>query len=119
MELKTEFGWIEINGKRFDFDVILYYDGTIYKREKEKSKKLVKENEHTPFSIFEVEDLFKKDVEVVYIGSGKKGKLPIKEDALEEIKKRVKEIIIDITPKILEKIKNDNKKWVALIHVTC
>ncbi len=117
MELKTDFGWVEVNGKRFDYDIILYYDGSIYKREKEKSK--VFKEIHTPFSIYEVEDLFKKDVEVVYIGTGQRGALPIKEDALNEIKKRVKEVIIDITPKILEKIKIDKRKWVALIHVTC
>lgn len=117
MDFKTEFGYVEINGKKFDYDIILYCDGSIFRREK--SKKLVKENEHTPFSIYEVEDLFKKEVEVVYIGTGQYGKLPVKDDVIEEIRKKVKEVIIDTTPKILEKIKNDKRRWVALIHVTC
>lgn len=119
MELKTSFGWVEIDGKRYDFDIILFWDGEIIKRNKEKSKKVKKSFEHTPFSKLEVEDLLKRDVEVVYIGTGQYGAMPVREDAIEEIKKKGVELIIDKTPKILEMIKNDKRKWVALIHVTC
>ena len=119
MELKTGFGWVEINGERYNYDVILFWDGEVLRRKKEKSEKVKKLFEHTPFSKFEVEDLFKKDVKVVYIGTGQYGAMPVREDAIEEIKKKGVELIIDKTPKILEKIKNDKRKWVALIHTTC
>ena len=38
--MKSEFGWIKVNGVVYEKDIILHADGTVTKREKKKSKDL-------------------------------------------------------------------------------
>ena len=48
--LESEFGWIRVNGEKYEKDIVIHSDGSITKREKKKSKDLKPDYGHTPLS---------------------------------------------------------------------
>jgi hypothetical protein len=117
MYVEAEFGWIKVNGVRYEKDIIIHTDGTVTKREKKKSKDLKPKYGHTPLSERELIFLENEKPDVVYIGTGHQGALPITPQAQEILEKY--ETIILPTPKAIERIDRDHRKLAALIHVTC
>jgi hypothetical protein len=115
--MKSEFGWIKINGYKYKKDVIIHSNGKITKREKKKSKDLKEKYGHTPLSERELDFLPEEKPEVVYIGIGHQSALPITPEALTILKEY--ETVILPTEEITEKIRQEKRKMVALIHVTC
>ncbi len=115
--IKSEFGWIKINGVKYEKDIILHADGTVTKREKKKSKDLKPLYGHTPLSEHELDFLSKEKPNVVYVGTGHQAALPITPEAMLILKKY--ETVILPTQEIIEKISQDHRKMVALIHITC
>ncbi len=115
--LKSEFGWIKVNGVMYENDIILHADGKVTKRKKKKSKDLKPLYGHTPLSEHELDFLSKEKPEVVYIGVGHQAALPITPEA-EGILKKYETVILP-TPEVAEKINQETRKMVALIHVTC
>ena len=79
--MKSEFGWIEIDKVRYEHDVIIHRDGSVTKRSKKKSKELKGTYGHTPLSDQELEVVKKEKPEIVYIGTGQYGDLPITPEA--------------------------------------
>lgn len=114
---KSEFGWIKVNGVKYEKDIVLHSDGTVTKRKKKKSKDLKPIYGHTPLSERELDFLSKEKPEVVYVGTGHEAALPITPEALLILKKY--ETVILPTNEIIEKIDHENRKMAALIHVTC
>ncbi|MGA3112597.1 MAG: hypothetical protein ABSE15_11335 [Candidatus Bathyarchaeia archaeon] len=115
--IKSKFGWINVNGEKYEKDIVIHSDGSITKREKKKSKDLKSEYGHTPLSERELEFLQKEQFEALYIGTGHEAALPITPDALQILKKYNATILP--TPELIEKIEEEQRKFVALIHVTC
>jgi hypothetical protein len=115
--MKSEFGWIEINHVRYEHDVIIHRDGSVTKRSKKKSKELKSSYGHTPLSDQELDVLKKEKPEIVYIGAGQYGDLPITPEAETELSRF--ETVIKPTPEILDMIKKEHRSFIAIIHVTC
>lgn len=115
--MKSKFGWIKVNGVKYEKDIILHIDGTITKRQKKKSKDLKANYGHTPLSERELDFLSQEKPEVIYIGTGHQAALSITPQALSILKKY--ETVILPTDEIIEKIDHEHRKMVALIHVTC
>jgi hypothetical protein len=115
--LKSEFGWIKVDGKKYDKDIILHTDGAITKREKKKSRDLKDMYGHTPLSERELDFLSLEKPEVVYIGIGHQSALPITPEAMSILKEY--ETVILPTQEATERINQEKRKMVALIHVTC
>ncbi len=115
--MKAKFGWIKVNGKKYEKDIIIHSDGSITKREKKKSKDLKTEYGHTPLSERELDFLSKEQFDALYIGIGHDSALPITPEAGEILKKY--NAIIASTPEIIDKIDNEKREFVAIIHVTC
>jgi hypothetical protein len=115
--MKSKFGWIKVNGIKYEKDIILHSDGSVTLREKKKSKDLKSTYGHTPLSERELDFLKKENPQVVYVGIGHQSALPITPEALSILNKY--ETVILPTNKITEKIKSEDRKMVALIHVTC
>ena len=115
--MKSEFGWIEIDQVRYDHDVIIHRDGSVTKRSKKKSKEMKSTYGHTPLSDQELEVVKKEKPEIVYIGTGQYGDLPITPEAERELSRF--ETIIWPTPEILDMLKKERRSFVAIIHVTC
>ena len=113
----SEFGWIEIDNIRYDFDVIIHTDGSVTRRSKKKSKDLKNTYGHTPLSEHELEFLKSEQPEKVYIGTGQYGDLPLTPGA-----KRVLSLFDTITrptPEILVILEKEQRSYIAIIHVTC
>ena len=115
--MKSEFGWIEIDQVRYEHDVIIHRDGSVTKRSKKKSKELKNTYGHTPLSDQELEVLKKEKPEIVYIGTGQYGDLPITPEAERELSRF--ETVIRPTPEILDMLKKERRSFIAIIHVTC
>jgi hypothetical protein len=115
--MKTKFGWVEIGNIRYDHDVIVHKDKSVEKRSKKKSKKLKNLYGHTPLADHELAFLKKEKPEVVYIGTGQYGDLPVTEEAKKILAKY--ETVIQPTPEVLELMEKEHRPYVALLHVTC
>jgi hypothetical protein len=117
ISVKSEFGWIKVNGDKYEKDVVIHSDGSVTKREKKKSKDLKPDYGHTPLSERELEFLPQEQFDALYVGTGHDAALPITPQALEILKKY--DAIILPTPEVIGKIVQERKRFVALIHVTC
>ncbi len=115
--LQSEFGWIRVNGEKYEKDIVIHSDGSITKREKKKSKDLKPDYGHTPLSERELQFLPREKFEALYIGTGHEAALPITPRAL-EILKGYGAMILP-TPQIIGEIEKERRKFVALIHITC
>ena len=115
--MKSKFGWVDVNGVKYENDIILHVDGSVTKRKKKKSKDLKQTYGHTPLSERELDFLSAEKPDIVYIGTGHYGALPITPEATLILKKY--ETVVLPTQEITEKINQERRKMVALIHVTC
>ncbi|MCD6485366.1 MAG: hypothetical protein J7L47_09700 [Candidatus Odinarchaeota archaeon] len=123
MKISTSFGEITINGKRYEYDVVVKKDGTVLKRPKEISAKK-KTTGHTPFTKEELEKILSDvgDVDIVVIGTGQSGALPIEEDVLLFLEQHGFSAFIATTPNAIfdfvELVKS-GKNAVGIFHITC
>lgn len=115
--MKTGFGWIEYDGVRYDHDIVIHTDRSITKRKKKLSKKRKEEFGHTPLSGEELADLLKEQPMVVYIGTGQYGDLPLTQDTVTLLAPF--SAIVEPTPEILHQIEVEQRKFAAVLHVTC
>jgi hypothetical protein len=96
----------------------VHVDGKVTKRKKKKSRDLKPlYGGHTPLSEKELHFLAEEKPKIVYVGIGYDSALPITDKA----KKILDEYgaVVLPTPEVLEKIEQEKKKFVAIIHVTC
>ena len=115
--MKAEFGWLIIDGVKYQKDVIIHSNGKITKREKKKSKDLKSIYGHTPLSERELDFLSEEKFEVLYVGIGHEAALPITPEA-KQILDKYNAVILP-TPEVIGKIEKGQRKFVAIIHVTC
>jgi Uncharacterized conserved protein len=113
----TGFGEVKLFGQKYSQDQIIHVDGTVTKRKKKQSKDLKPLYGHTPLSERELDFLADEKPEVVYVGLGYDGALPVTEEAKKTLSQY--QTIILKTPEIIEKISEEKRAYVAIIHVTC
>jgi len=113
----TGFGWIEIDGERYEHDVLIRLDGRI-KRRKKKLSKLVYGTSHV-ISRPEAEHVLEEGAAVLIIGTGQDGCVHLSPEASEYLKKHGCEVRLRPTPQALETWNGAPKDAVALFHVTC
>ncbi len=115
--MKTKFGWVTIDHVRYDHDVIVHKDKSIEKRSKKKSKKLKDQYGHTPLADHELAFLTKDTPEIVFIGTGQYGDLPLTNEAKNVLSGY--ETVIRTTPEVIELMEKEHRPYVAILHVTC
>lgn len=115
--MQTGFGWIEICGERYGHDIVIHRDHTVTKRKKKLSKPFKSAYGHTPLSDEELAFLKKEDPEVVYIGTGQYGDLPVTPEAQALLAGY--EVRVKPTPEILMDIAAETRQFTAVLHVTC
>jgi hypothetical protein len=115
--MQSEFGWIQIGEETFENDVIVHVDGTVTKRKKKLSKDLKAEYGHTPLSDQELEFLDEERPEVVIVGTGQFGDLPITPKAKKILSRYG--AVIQPTPQAINSMAAERRPFVAIIHVTC
>lgn len=115
--MRSEFGWVEIRGVKYDHDIIIHTDGSVSKRKKKLSKPYASEFGHTPLSAEELEFLGPEQPEFVYIGTGQYGDLPVTPRAAAVIAHFPH--MVRPMPDIIPLMEKDTRKYAALLHVTC
>ncbi len=117
--MRTDFGWIEIDGKRYEHDVVVYPDGKVEKRRKEISKM-----KHGTSHMLDMEEIvwyLGHGEKAVVIGSGQYGLLDLTEEARKLLEDRKVEIYVLPTPEAIKKYEElrGKKPTLGIFHVTC
>ncbi len=113
---KVSFGSIKVDGKEFKKDIIIE-KGKIKPRGKSASRKYKHIYGHTPLT---TEENIPWDCETLVIASGFYGALPIKEEVIEEAKRRGVDVKIVRTIELPEVFSRfDLTKTNFVIHLTC
>jgi len=117
MEAKLiAFGEIEIDGERYDHDVVIEA-GKVSKRAKKASKPFRSDYGHTPLS---VEEEIPWGGNRLIVGTGMYGSLPIMHQVHEEAKRRGIEIVALPTEGACRLLRECKRKDIyAVLHVTC
>lgn len=115
--MKTGFGWIEFDGERYDYDIVIHGDRSVTKRKKKLSKKRKEEFGHTPLSGEELAEILRERPDVMYIGTGQYGDLPLTKEAVTLLAPFA--LIIKPTPDILPLLEAEQRTFAAVLHVTC
>jgi len=117
MEAKLiAFGEIEIEGERYDHDVVIEA-GKVSKRAKKVSKAFREQYGHTPLSVTEAIPWGGKQL---IIGTGMHGSLPIMPEVYEEARRRGIEIVALPTRNACDLLRNlKRKEAYAVLHTTC
>ncbi len=109
------FGSIEIDGVRYEHDVVVEHD-RVRKRMKGPSKPLRARYGHTPLTA--AEDI-PWSCECLMVGSGVYGSLPIADDIAQEAERRRVELVVLPTAEAIEVLRTGPAKTNAILHVTC
>lgn len=86
-------------------------------RKKKLSKPWASEFGHTPLSSEELAFLEEEQSEIVYIGTGQYGDLPVTPNAAKLLAHYIH--VARPVPDIIPLIENEQRKFVAVLHVTC
>ena len=113
----TQFGSITIDGKTFDYDVIVRLSGEIVKRKKKLSKR-VYGTSHT-VSEDEVRFVFEKGCEELIFGTGQYGSAALSREATDFLGSRGCRVVAEPTPSAIRTFNESGKAKVGLFHVTC
>jgi hypothetical protein len=112
----VSFGLIEIDGRRYDHDVVID-EGHVRKRKKGPSKPRRSEYGHTPLTANEAVPWSGR---VLIVGTGASGQLPIADDIHAEAKRRGIRIEARPTAEACELLASaEGKDASAILHVTC
>lgn len=113
----TEFGSITIDGKRYEFDVVVRMSGEITKRKKKLSKKYYGTSHM--ISKDEAKFVYEKGCEQLILGTGQYGNVKLSKEAAEYFDKKHCEVIAQPTPKAVDSFNKSRKDRIGLFHVTC
>lgn len=113
----TEFGSITIDGKRYEFDVVVRMSGEITKRKKKLSKKYYGTSHM--ISKDEAKFVYEKGCEQLILGTGQYGNVKLSKEAAEYFDKKHCEVIAQPTPRAVDSFNKSKKDRIGLFHVTC
>jgi hypothetical protein len=115
MRMQT-FGEIEVEGARYDYDLVIE-QGEIRKRGKKPSKAYRARFGHTPLS---AEETIPWHGKRLFVGTGMYGKLPIMPELYAAAEEKGIEVVARPTPELSGILRDLKSKDVnAILHVTC
>lgn len=114
---KSGFGFIIINGERFEKDIVIEPNGKIRKRK----KKLSKERFGTShiLSLEEAEDVYHTGIEWLIIGTGQNDMVRLSPEAEAYFNRNECRVELLTTPLAVEAWNRAKGSGVGLFHVTC
>lgn len=113
----TEFGWLEIDGQRYEHDVLIRLGGKIKKRKKKLSKRIYGTS-HT-ISLDEARHVYEKGATKLLIGAGQYGNVHLSPEAEAYFKRKECEVCLLPTPEVIAVWNDGPKTAIGLFHVTC
>ena len=112
----VSFGLIEIDGRRFDHDVVIEA-GRVRRRKKGPSKRRRADYGHTPLT---ADEAIPWSTSRLIVGTGASGQLPITDDLYREAERRGVEIVARPTAEACELLAAaEVASTAAILHVTC
>ena len=113
----TEFGSIAIDGKTYQFDVVVRLSCEVVKRKKKLSKKYYGTS-HT-ISKEEAKFVYEDGCEELVIGTGHHDNVRLSKEAAEYFDKKGCKVIAQPSPHAIGTFNKSRKAKVGLFHVTC
>ena len=111
-----EFGLIEIDGQRYDHDVVVER-GRVSRRRKKASRPLRERYGHTPLSLLEP---IPWACHRLIVGTGVDGALPVDEAVVAEAARRGVDLIVVPTDEACALLSGGrSREEAAILHVTC
>ncbi len=117
MRFEPNWGWIAIDGRRYDGDVVVHVDGSVTPRQVALSLPYRDELFHTPLSELELGFLEEERPKAVIIAAGHKGMMTLTPKA-KEILDRF-ETRVALTPEAAKMASEEGRRFVAIFHLTC
>ncbi len=117
MRYTCSWGSLEIDGKRYEGDVVVHVDGSVTPRNTAASLGYRKELFHTPLSENELGFLDDEAPEVVIVGGGHKGMMTVTPLAKEILAKY--KVFSGTTERAVEAMNREKRRFVAILHSTC
>ena len=115
--IEGEFGWVSIGDIRYSKDVIIHVNGEVTERQTGLSSGYKGDYFHLPLSEKELDFLATEKPEIVIVGAGHKAMMMLTPRAREILEKYDHTVLS--TPRALEQINKEQRRFVAVIHVTC
>jgi hypothetical protein len=112
-----EFGSIEINGKKYGYDVVVLPDGTVKEREASKAAF----GDHA-IKKTEIEELAKAKPDSIVVGTGTMGMARVSPDAEAYARQAKLNLVVLPSSDAIDKVNqlvDKGKPVAALIHITC
>jgi len=113
----TEFGSITIDGKKYEFDVIINLSGDVVKRKKKLSKRYYGSSHVV--SKDEAKFIFEDGCEELVLGTGQSDNVRLSKEAAEYFDKKGCKVVAQPTPVAIETFNKSKKGRIGLFHVTC
>ena len=113
----TEFGSITIDGKKYEYDVVIRLSGEIEKRKKKLSKRLYGTSHMV--SKDEAKFVYEDGCRVLVLGTGQDDNVRLSKEAAEYFDKKGCKVIAKPTPDAIETFNRSKKGTIGLFHVTC
>jgi len=114
---KTGFGFIVIDGERFENDVVIEANGRVRKRKKKLSKERFGTS-HT-LSLEEAQDVYRQGMEWLIIGTGQNDMVRLSPEAEQFFQENSCRVELLPTPQAVKAWNQAQGQGVGLFHVTC
>jgi hypothetical protein len=111
------FGSITVEGKRYEYDIVIRLSGKVRRRNKQLSK-AVYGTSHT-LSLAEVRELHRKRAERIIIGAGFEGQVHLSNEAAEFLEKKGCRVDLYPTPEAIQCWNEAEGNILGLFHLTC
>ena len=114
---ETSFGSITIEGKAFEYDVLIRLNGEIEKRKKKLSKAMYGTS-HI-LSLDEAKFVYEKGTKRLIIGSGQDGNVKLSNEAADYFERKHCQVDLLPTPRAIGTWNKAEGDVIGLFHVTC
>jgi hypothetical protein len=124
-QIEGQFGWLRVDGRKYESDVIIHADGQVTERNcgcspalrAQLSPTYVNDYFHTPLAEWELDFLEREAPEVVIVGAGFKSMLPITPKAREVLSNY--ELRVRSTQEAIALVNGEERRFVAILHLSC
>jgi hypothetical protein len=113
----TQFGSITIQGQKIENDVIIRLDGTVKKRNKKLSKRLLGTSHR--ISLAEAQHVLDSGARLLIIGTGQRGLVHLGDEAWGFFDEQGCQVRLLPTPEAIQAWNKAEGKVIGLFHVTC
>jgi hypothetical protein len=114
---ETSFGSITIEGKAFEYDVLIRLNGEIEKRKKKLSKAIYGTS-HV-ISLDEAKFVYEKGTKRLIIGSGQDGNVELSNEAADYFERKHCRVDLSPTPRAIKTWNKAEGDMIGLFHITC